>query len=200
MAVPLQLPPNAPVLRDERFGYGDWSEQPRQVGGGYPPHVFHTSQAPGQFFPYHGNEGGMIPPQRGLADMRRAMYFDAAGAYRDSMYRGDLRGAYGGVYSNEGAGVYLDTRDSTHPFMRPPDERHQAFLGHSMRPSPLPLPGPGPSRQPSVALSDTQQPHGVWPLAGVGRQPSVNPSDAQPTHHLPYPHPSVEANESNGAS
>ena len=90
MAVPLRLPPNYPGPHDERLGYGDWSEQPQQVGGGYPLHVFHAPQALGQFFPYHGNEAGMISPPRGLVDsMQHVMYFDTAGAYHNSMYRGD---------------------------------------------------------------------------------------------------------------
>ena len=158
MAAPSLLPQN---LCDERFAYGEWMDQTRQVGGSYPPNAFHTSQP--LFYPYHGNDGGMIAlMQRGVIDRQWVVYPDAR-SYRDDLYRGDAQGdprsPYGGIYTcAESSVMYPDARDlflgiwpSPHPFcglscqlsVVPPDTQ---ILG--MRPSPHPAPGP--SRHSSV--------------------------------------------------
>lgn len=166
---------NASNLCDERLA---WMNQTRQVGGSYPPHVFHPSHTP--FIPFHENDGGIVAPmqmQRGM-DMHRGMYLNT-GAYQEDIYRGDVRGdprgPYGGFYlCADDSGMYPDARDP--------------FLG--IRPSPHPLPGP--SRRSSVALSDTQ-PHALvtrpspHPVPGPSHHPSVHPS--------PYPRPCIEGRE-----
>ena len=157
------LPPQN--LRDERFAYGEWMDQTQQVGGGYPPNVFHTSQP--SFHPYNGNNGGMIAPmQRGMMDRQRATYPDAE-SYRDDLYRadaqGDPRGPYRGIYAcAESSVMYPDARDlflgirsSPHPFCGPSRSRQSSVVPPNtqvlgMRPSPHLAPGP--SRHSSVHL------------------------------------------------
>ena len=112
MVAPSLPPKNHLTLHDERFSCREWMDQTRQVGGSYPPHAFHSSQPP--FVPYHGSEGGMIAPtqmQRGMIDMRRAMYLDSE-AYQDDIYRenaqGDLHGPYGDFYPHADSVIYSD--------------------------------------------------------------------------------------------
>ena len=158
MVAPSLPPKNYLTLHDKRFACREWMDQTRQVGSSYLPRAFHSSQPP--FIPYHVSEGRIIAPtqmQRGMMDMRQAMYLDSE-AYRDDIYRenarGDPHGPYGGFYPRADSAIYLDAvwgiRANLH----------------------------GPRHQSSVALSDTQQALGMrhtpHPVPGPSHHPSAH--------------------------
>ena len=136
-----------------QHGHSEWMDPLRQVGGGY---LFHP---PGQYLPYQGGDQELMPLPRGSSDPHRGMPFnEAQGMYREDVYRGDPRSAYGNFHpSLLPPGTSQDVRGSV-PLYQNYTDRPYHFMG----------PIPHASRSP------TCKPH-------QGHPPCVPPAPVEPT-------------------